>query len=109
MAKILLVRTASALGMAALALVLTGLIPFLGTDPTAAGLAGRTPAVTVDRSFKGDRLPLPSDVNAAVSRRETSPSAAKPEHPSQIPPGCEAAFSPVSSPRLAYVYGRCMT
>ena len=29
--------------------------------------------------------------------------------PQKIPVGCEGAFSPISSPRLAHIVGRCMT
>jgi hypothetical protein len=109
MAKLLFVRTAGALGMAALALLFVGLIPFLSADPTAgAGLSARTPTVLVNRAFKGDRLPLPSEINSAVSRN--GPVAKKSSQaPDEIPVGCDPAFSAVSSPGLAYYYGRCAT
>jgi hypothetical protein len=108
MAKLLFVRMAGVLGVTALASFFVGLIPFLSVEPSAgAGLTGRTPAFSVNREFKGDRLPLPSDINSAVSN-----GALRSEHsqmPGEIPVGCDAAFSPISSPHLAYVYGRCMT
>jgi hypothetical protein len=60
-----------------------------------------TPAVSVDRSLKSDRLPL-------------DPSADKTEMPAPsapvrgtIPIGCDRAFSPISAPRLANVFRRC--
>ena len=106
MAKQLFIRTAGALGVTSLALLFVGLVPFLSAIPTAgAGLT--TPAFTVNREFKGDRLPLPSDINSAISRNELRLRLS--ETPKQIPIGCERAFSPVSAPRLAYYYGRCAT
>ncbi len=107
MAKQLFIRTAGALGVTSLALLFVSLVPFLRAIPTAgAGLT--VPAFTVNREFKGDRLPLPSDINSAISRNELrSPRLS--ETPKQIPIGCERAFSPVSAPRLAYYYARCAT
>ena len=100
------VRIVGALGTTSLALFIVGLIPFLAADPSAgAGLAVRTPAFTVDRTYKGDRLPLPSEINSAVSRNETRPQQS--QAPKEIPVGCDASFSPVSSPSLAYIFGRC--
>src|SRR5271156_1618669 len=108
MAKLLMLRIAGALGTTSLALLVVGLIPFLSAGPTAgAGLAAGTPAFTVNRAIKGDRLPLPSDINSAVSRIGLGP---QPHWMArEIPVGCDPAFSPVSSPRLSYIYGRCMT
>ncbi len=103
----LLVRFASALATIALAAVLVGLIPFLSAGPSAReGLIATTPAVTVNREFKGDLLPLAVPIDRVLSRQLSRPS-----HPAshEIPLGCEASFSPVSAPQLAYVYGRCMT
>jgi hypothetical protein len=102
MARQLFVRIAGVLGATSLALFFVGLIPFLGVGPTAgAGLSAGPPAFTVNREFKGDRLPLPSQINSAVSRNMPVPQA--------VPVGCDPAFSPISAPRLAYVYGRCVT
>jgi hypothetical protein len=102
MAKQLFVRIAGALGAASLALFFVSLIPFLGAGPTAgASLSAGPSAFTVNREFKGDRLPLPSEINSAVSRNTPTPQA--------IPVGCVSSFSAISAPRLAYVYGRCVT
>lgn len=96
MVKLLFARIAGAVGLLSLALFFVGLIPFLSVDPTAgAGLPGRTPAFTVNHEFKGDRLPV------NLESREV-------KHPQEIPVGCEASFSPISAPRLAYIYGRCI-
>jgi hypothetical protein len=104
MAKVLFVRIAGGFGLASLALFFLGLIPFLSADPTAgAGLtkgpASRSPAFSVNRQFKGDRLPL----IATQATERTS------DHPKEIPVGCDASFSPISAPRLALVFGRCTT
>jgi len=97
MAKLLFVRIAGGVGLVSLALFFVGLIPFLSADPTAgAGLSGRTPAFTVNHEFKGDRLPVDVIVSRDATRRQ------------EIPVGCEASFSPISAPRLAYIYGRCI-
>lgn len=102
MAKQLFVRITGALGATSLALFFVSLIPFLAAGPTAgAGFNAGPPAFTVNWEFKGDRLPLPSQINSAVSRNMPTLKA--------IPVGCDAAFSPISAPRLAYVYGRCVT
>jgi hypothetical protein len=29
--------------------------------------------------------------------------------PHEVPVGCDPSFSPVTSPRLAYIYGRCLS
>jgi hypothetical protein len=106
MARLLFVRISGALGMMALAVFFVGLIPFLSVKPSV-GAGFDAPAISVNREFKGDRLPLPSDSNAAVSRGELQPQ--RRIQARRVPVGCEPAFSPVSSPRLAYYFGRCTT
>lgn len=105
MAK-LFVRIAGALGITALAVFFVGLIPFFADPPAGAGIAAKAPSFSVNRQFKGDRLPV-SDV-PSVARRglSTQEQSAKPQ---KIPVGCEGSFSPISSPRLAHIVGRCMT
>ena len=102
MAKALVVRMASAVGLVSLSLFFVGLIPFLSADPSAgAGLIVGTPAMSVNRAFKGDRLPLPSETNSALSNNEPQSS----QNPKEIPDGCDPSFSPITAPQLAYVYG----
>ncbi len=109
MAKFLFVRIAGALGITALALVFVGLIPFLSAALTAgAGLAPSTSGFTVNCEFKGDRLPIVSPTNSAVSRNELR-SPRRSLASEEIPIGCEPAFSPVTNPHLANYYGRCST
>ncbi len=103
MSRHLFVSAASGLGIVLLAVFFVGLIPFLGAAPGAgAGLLHRTPAFSVNREFKGDRL-LIAPISAASSGTK------RPQHPKEIPVGCDASFSPISAPRLAYIYGRCTT
>jgi hypothetical protein len=109
MARLLLVRIADALGITALALVFVGLIPFLSAALTAGpGLAPSPPGVTVNREFKGDRLPIVSPTNSAISRNEPRLQR-RLLTKEDIPVGCEPAFSPVTNPHLANYYGRCAT
>lgn len=106
MTRLVFVRIAGAAGMIALGFFFVGLIPFLSADPSAgARPLARTPAVEVNRAFKGDRLPLPSEINSALSRND--PRTQRARAPEEIPVGCDPAFSPVASPRLATYYGRC--
>jgi hypothetical protein len=101
MARLLLVRVVGGIGLVSLALFFVGLIPFLSAEPTAgAGLPGRAPGFTVNHEFKGDRLPL----NPVASR-----DADGKDRPRGIPIGCDAAFSPISAPDLAHIFGRCVS
>ncbi len=105
MAK-LLIRIAGALGITALAVFFVGLIPFIADPTIGAGIAAKAPSFSVNRQFKGDRLPfssVPSDTRRGLSTQEQS------SKPQKIPVGCEGSFSPISSPRLAHIVGRCMT
>ncbi|MGA7790597.1 MAG: hypothetical protein WCA56_20815 [Xanthobacteraceae bacterium] len=110
MAKSLSVRLAGALGVTSLAFLIVGLIPFLGAAPSA-GAGYDAPAFTVNREFKGDRLPVGPDINAAFSRAVTRSQQRSqgPQGPQEMPIGCDPAFSPVTNPKLAYYYGRCTT
>ena len=105
MAK-LFVRIAGALGMTGLALFFVGLIPFFADPTVGAGIAAKAPGVFVNRQFKGDRLPV---TNASSIARRGGSTQEQSSRPPRIPVGCEGAFSPISSPRLAHVIGRCMT
>jgi hypothetical protein len=57
---------------------------------------------TLDRAFKGDRLPLPVGAN-----RIEAPASPTQQTREKVPLGCDGAFSPISSPRLAHVFRRC--
>jgi len=101
------VRLTGALGAATLGAFFVGLFPFIGTGPTAAGYTVTPPAFTVNREFKGDRLPLPANFNFSQNGQPTM--KARAVTPEEIPVGCDASFSPISAPHFAYVYGRCAT
>jgi hypothetical protein len=65
------------------------------------GLQVFIPAVSVDRTLKGDRLPL-----EPLAEKAVAPSASQTLR-DKIPIGCDRAFSPISAPRLANVFRRC--
>jgi hypothetical protein len=110
MTKSLFVRAAAAMGMTALAILFLGLIPFLDANPTSGASLTKTLPVSVDRTFKGDRLPLPSEANAALSRNEPLRGAyGRAATPQEVPFACDTSFSPISAPRLALIYGRCLS
>jgi hypothetical protein len=125
MAK-LFVRIAGALGITALALFFVSVIPFFAEPIVGAGFAAKSPSFSVNREFKGDRLPASSIATVASrSRPQNGPNTRdlgardlgardlggqdQAQKPRRIPVGCEGAFSPISSPRLAHILGRCMT
>lgn len=108
MAKLLFVRIAGAFAVTSLALFLVGLVPFLDAPNAGAGPAANAPSFTVNHEFKGDRLPVVSRGNAAVSRSDIDSQLGS-RLQAKIPVGCEPAFSPVTNPRLASYYGRCAT
>ena len=125
MAK-LFVRIAGALGITALALFFVSVIPFFADPIVGAGFAGKSPSFSVNREFKGDRLPASSIATVASrSRPQNAPNTRdlgardlgardlggqdQAQKPRRLPVGCEGAFSPISSPRLAHILGRCMT
>jgi hypothetical protein len=59
---------------------------------------------TVDRTFKGDRLPLTAPAGSPLIGAPASPQQQSRE---KILVGCDGAFSPITSPRLANVFRRC--
>ena len=67
-----------------------------------AGFLSFTPSVPVDRTLKGDRLPLSAPADKTEMPVQSAPSSGE-----KIPVGCDRAFSPISSPRLADVFRRC--
>lgn len=98
MAKQLLFRTFSAIGLLALALFFVGVDPFL----SAGAVLSNT--FTVDRTFKSDRLPI------LVSPDWKNEFGAAPSQPrAQMPFACDAAFSMISSQAATNYFGRCMT
>jgi hypothetical protein len=99
-----------------LAFFFASLDPFLRAAPIGGPAVGdRTPSVSVNRYRKGDRLPVLN--NSDNSNRAGAKGAVwwdlhgrgSSQMRTQVPIGCDPAFSPVSSPSLATVFGRCMT
>jgi hypothetical protein len=94
-------RVVGAFALVSTSFFLASLDPFLRAAPIAGSAASeRTPPVSVNRYHKGDRLPIVKSnlhgLNGSQAREK-------------VPVGCDPAFSPVASPALATVYGRCMT
>lgn len=104
MARFFYLRAAGAVALCSLAFLLVSFDPFLSAAPIGAGLSDRTPAVSVNHFRKGDRLPLvhPGEVWRDLRVPGTLQSQQR------VPFGCDPAFSPVASPSMSRVYGRCM-
>ena len=108
MVRQLYVRIVSALGLVALAALFVGIDPFLSAG---ASLSSQTPAVSVNRTLKGDRLPIANsailDVPDGQARFARQPGA----ETAQTPFACDPAVSLIRSPNAAptaNVYRRCM-
>jgi len=111
----------SVVGLVSLSLFTAALITFPAWPTTGAGLTAvgfwATPSVSVNRALKGDRLPIntpsgpsplhPISLPPSLLPDESQPAPAHPRARAQIPLGCDAAFSPISSPLLAHVFRRC--
>jgi hypothetical protein len=109
MAKFLCFRVAGAIGLLSFAFFLGSFDPFLSAAPLAAIRGGdTTPAVAVDRSLKGDRLPVgsPRAVDSTALRHAFSDHM---QSHAKVPVGCDPAFSPIFSSALGNFYGRCAT
>jgi len=96
MAKQLLLRMVSGVGLLTLAFF------FVGVDPFSAG-AVLSNSFTVDRTLKGDRLPvtIAPDWQSVFREPLSRPRV-------QMPFACDAAFSMISSSAAANYFGRCM-
>jgi len=109
-------RIVVAFAFVSLAFFFASLDPFLRAAPIGGpAVNDRTPAVSVNRYRKGDRLPA---LNNSDNSNRTGAKGAiwwdlrgqgSSQTRGQVPIGCDPAFSPVSSPSLAAVFGRCMT
>jgi hypothetical protein len=105
MARLFYLSIAGAVALASLAFFLVSFAPLLSAAPFNAGISDRTPAVSVNRFRKGDRLPL-RDTRAIRHDPQTQREL---QTQGRVPLGCDPAFSPVTSPALSKLYGRCMT
>lgn len=102
MARLLVLRILGAVALCSLALILVGLAPLPGAARVGSGVSNPTPTVTVNRFRKGDRLPL---FSSGAARRDGKPQGLQSQQ--RVPVGCDPAFSPVTTPSLSMVYGRC--
>lgn len=94
------------IAIVAIALVTASLVSFPSFSTTGTGL-GATPPVSVNRALKGDRLPAAQP--AAQQHESGFPfSSTQSQSRVRVPVGCDGAFSPISSPRLANIFRRCM-
>jgi hypothetical protein len=80
--------------------LVVGALPAAVSTPGAASTAQH--AVSVNRTNKGDRLPLTLKRTSNVS----SPAVAVKSRP---PVGCDPAFSRVADPARAHIFGRCIS
>ena len=97
MARQLLFRTLSAIGLLTLAMFFVGVDPFL----SAGAVLSNT--FIVDRTFKSDRLPI---LAAPDWQNEFGTSPSQPR--AQMPFACDAAFSMISSSAATNYFGRCI-
>jgi hypothetical protein len=104
MARLLYVRIVGAIVLCSLAFLLVSLDPFLRAAPIGSGVDDQTPAVSVNHFRKGDRLPLYH--RGAVRQELRRPDGLQTQR--HVPFACDPAFSPVATPSLSKVFGRCM-
>ncbi len=117
MIKLLFVRIAGALAITSLAVLFVGLVPFLGASPSMSAVYAPSGAgVSVNREFKGDELPIHTAATPSILQNDFAMLAlahmqlrSEALGAPRIPFACDPSFSPVAAPRLAYVYGRCLS
>ena len=107
MARLYYLSIAGVLALASLAFFVVGFAPLLNAAPFSQGISDRAPTVSVNRFRKGDRLPLVD--TRALPPGPQMPDGLEIQSQGKVPLGCDPAFSPVTSPALANLYGRCMS
>jgi hypothetical protein len=66
------------------------------------------PAHGVNRTLKGDRLAVvPRTVRTTPYQAPREPVRPMPVR-RELPPGCEPSFSPIATPAMAHIAGRCI-
>jgi hypothetical protein len=101
-------RSGYVMGCCGAAFALASFLIGLEVSATTAASLGEQRSVAVNRSLKGDRLPLalPTARNAGNGPAEIkAPPAARPE----LLVGCEPIVSSIGQPPLARVAGRCIS
>jgi hypothetical protein len=105
MARHVSFRLMGAAALCSAAFVLAGAAPYLYAAPAAPGLSDPEPSMSVNHFRKGDRLPL---FHPRAVRQEVPSPPVGSQTQGKVPLGCDSSFSPVTSPELATLYGRCM-
>jgi hypothetical protein len=104
MARLISLRFVGAAALCSAAFVVTGVAPRLHATPVGSGMSDHVPAMEVNHLRKGDRLPLfhPRTVGRELPALPTGS-----QTQGKVPLGCDASFSPILSPQLGALYGRC--
>jgi hypothetical protein len=105
MTRLFSLRLVGAVALCSSAFVLASTVPYLHAAPVTAGLSEPDPSVSVNHFQKGDRLPL----FRSHAVQQGQPASGASQTKGKVPFGCDSSFSPVTSPELATVYGRCMS
>jgi hypothetical protein len=105
MARLFDVRLVGAMLLCSFVFLLASFEPFLRAAPIGPSADDQTQAVSINHFRKGDRLPLyhPNAVQPEFRR----PDGLQTQR--NVPFGCDPAFSPVATPSLSKVFGRCMS
>jgi len=82
---------------------IAGIITALTSPVTASNAA---PAVSVNRTLKGDRLPMATPVTKP-NQHDSTPAEKPARAPAML--GCEPAFSPFAEPTRAHIISHCLT
>jgi hypothetical protein len=101
MAKLISFRLIGAAALCSAAFVLAGVAPRLHAAPVGSEMTDPLRATEVNRLGKGDRLPL---FHPHAVRLEL-PAGSRAQR--KVPLGCDPSFSPILSPQLGALYGRC--
>jgi hypothetical protein len=92
-------RSFAVIGVVGCLTVAALVAPLMGAG---AAFSAQADIISVDRTHKGDRLPLSPKAASKVSSPAVT-TLAKP------PLGCEPAFSRVVDPDRAHIFGRCIS
>lgn len=103
MARFSSLRIAGAVALCSATFAIAG-AAYLYAAPAGSGLSDAEPSMMVNHFRKGDRL-QPTHPRAV---RQDVPGPAGSQTQRKVPLGCDSSFSPVTSPSLATLYGRCM-
>jgi hypothetical protein len=104
MARLVSLRFMAAAAICSAAFVLAGVAPRLHASPVHSGMSDPVPAMEVNHFRKGDRLPL-SHPRTVGQMLPALPAGSQSQ--GKVPIGCDPSFSPILSPQLGTIYGRC--